>query len=88
MSGKLDFSKLELLTEEELNEEKGRCSLDDWLAYYTKPGVMTLEERHQYTLDLVYNKLDMKYGSNRQVFFDFRNFSENYQVKLLIITTF
>lgn len=65
MSGKLDFSKLELLTEEELNEEKGRWSLDDWIAYYTKDGVMTLEELHQYTLDLVYKKLEMKYGSNR-----------------------
>ena len=62
----MDFSKLELLTEEELNEEKGgKWSLDDWIAYYTKDGVMTLDELHQYTLDLVYKKLKMKYGSDR-----------------------
>lgn len=64
MSDKLDFSKLELLTEEELNEAKGKWTLDDWIAYYTKDGVMTLDELHQYTLDLVYKKLEMKYGSN------------------------
>ena len=52
MSSKLDFSKLELLTEEELNEEKGKWTLDDWIAYYTKDGVMTHEEMRQYTLDL------------------------------------
>ena len=38
--------------------------MDDWIAYYTKDGVMTLDELHQYTLDLVYKKLEMKYGSN------------------------
>ena len=65
MSSKLDFSKLELLTEEELNEEKGKWTLDDWIAYYTKDGVMTLDELHRYTLDLVYKKLEMKYGSDR-----------------------
>lgn len=64
MSDKLDFSKLELLTEEELNEAKGKWTLDDWIAYYTKDGDMTLDELHQYTLDLVYKKLEMKYGSN------------------------
>ena len=61
----MDFSKLELLTEEELNEEKGKWSLGDWIAYYTKDGVVTLDELHQYTLDLVYKKLGMKYGSDR-----------------------
>ena len=60
----MDFSKLELLTEEELNEAKGKWTLDDWIAYYTMDGVMTLDELHQYTLDLVYKKLEMKYGSN------------------------
>lgn len=64
MSDKLDFSKLELLTEEELNEAKGKWTLDDWIAYYTMDGVMTLDELHQYTLDLVYKKLEMKYGSS------------------------
>lgn len=65
MSSKLDFSKLELLTEEELNEEKEKWTLDEWIAYYTKDGVMTLDELHQYTLGLVYKKLEMKYGSDR-----------------------
>ena len=60
----MDFSKLELLTEEELNEAKGKWTLDDWIAYYTMDGVMTLDELHQYTLDLVYKKLEMKYGSS------------------------
>ena len=61
----MDFNKLELLTEEEQNEEKGKWTLDDWIAYYTKDGVMTLDELHRYTLDLVYKKLEMKYGSDR-----------------------
>lgn len=65
MNDKLDFNKLELLTEEELNEEKGKWTLDDWIAYYTKNGVMTHEEMRQYTLDLAYKMLEMKYGSNR-----------------------
>lgn len=64
MSDKLDFSKLELLTEEELNEAKGKWTLDDWIAYYTKDRVMTLDELHQYTLDLAYKMREMKYGSN------------------------
>ena len=64
MSDKLEFSKLELLTEEELNEEKGKWTLDEWIAYYTKDGVMTLDELHQYTLELVYKMLEMKYGGN------------------------
>ena len=64
MNDRLDSSKQELLTEEELNEEKGKWTLDDWIAYYTKDGVMTLDELHQYTLDLVYKMREMKYGSN------------------------
>ena len=64
MNDKLDFSKLGLLTEEELNEEKGKWTLDDWIAYYTRNGVMTHEEMRQYTLDLAYKMLEMKYGSN------------------------
>ena len=64
MNDKLDFGKLELLTEEELNEEKGKWTLDDWIAYYTKNGVMTHEEMRQYTLDLAYKMREMKYGSN------------------------
>ena len=64
MSDKLDFSKLELLTEEELNEAKGKWTLDDWIAYYTKNGVMTHEEMRQYTLNLAYKMLEMKYGSD------------------------
>ena len=54
MNDRLDFSKQELLTEEELNEEKGKWTLDDWIAYYTKNGVMTHEEMRQYTLNLAY----------------------------------
>ena len=52
MSSKLDFSKLELLTEEELNEEKGKWTLDDWIAYYTKDGGMSLDEGLNYLYEL------------------------------------
>ena len=65
MSDKLDFSKLGLLTEEELNEAKGKWTLGNWIEYYTRDAGITLNELHQYTLDLVYKKLEMKYGSNR-----------------------
>ena len=65
MNSKLDFNKLEHLTEEGLNEEKGKWTLDDWITYCTKDGVMTPEEMRQYTVDLAYKMLEMKYGSNR-----------------------
>ena len=61
---KIVVSSNVIATEEELNEEKGKWTLDDWIAYYTKNGVMTHEEMRQYTLDLAYKMREMKYGSN------------------------
>ena len=64
MSDKLDFSKLELLTEEELNEEKGKWTLDDWIAYYTKDGVMPLDEGINLLRETELKLMKEKYGSN------------------------
>ena len=64
MSSKLDFSKLELLTEEELNEEKGKWTLDEWIAYYTKDGVMTLDEGINLLRETALKLMKEKYGSN------------------------
>lgn len=66
MNGKLDFSKLELLTEEELNEEKGKWTLDDWIAYYTKDGVMSLDKGLNYLYELTLKLMREKHGSNIQ----------------------
>lgn len=66
MNGELDFSKLELLTEEELNEAKGKWTLDDWIAYYTKDGVMSLDEGLNYLYELTLKLMREKHGSNIQ----------------------
>ena len=66
MDEKLDFSKLELLTEEELNEAKGKWALDDWIAYYTRNGVMTHQEMRDYTLKLALKLNREKHGTNIQ----------------------
>lgn len=59
----LDYSKLELLTEKELNEEKSKWTIDDWVAYYTKDGVMSLDEGLNYLYELTL-KLMRKNESN------------------------
>ena len=59
----MDYSKLELLTEKELNEEKSKWTIDDWVAYYTKDGVMSLDEGLNYLYELTL-KLMRKNESN------------------------
>lgn len=66
MSNKIDFDKLSLLTEEELNEVKGKWTLDDWIEYYTKDGVMTLDEGLNYLYELTLKLMREKNGSNIQ----------------------
>ena len=40
------------LSEEELEEAKHNWTDEDWWLYYTKDGVMTLEEMREYTKEL------------------------------------
>lgn len=62
----MNFEEIEMLNEEELNEAKQKWTLDDWIAYYTKDGVMTHQEMRDYTLELALRKMHEKYGSNIQ----------------------
>lgn len=62
----MNFEEMEMLTEEELEEAKQKWTLDDWIAYYTKDGVMTHQEMRDYTLELALKKLHEKYGSDIQ----------------------
>lgn len=62
----MNLEEIEKLNEEELNEAKQRWTLDDWIAYYTKDGVMTLDEFCEYTIELAKKKAREKYGSNIQ----------------------
>ena len=62
----MNLEEIENLNEEELNEAKQNWTLDDWWEYYTKDGVMTLDEFCKYTIDLAKKKVREKYGSNIQ----------------------
>lgn len=62
----MNFEEIEMLTEEELEEAKQKWTLDDWIAYYTKDGVMTHQEMRDYTLELALRKMHEKYGSDIQ----------------------
>lgn len=62
----MNFEEIEMLTEEELEEAKQKWTLDDWIAYYTKDGVMTHQEMRDYTLELALRKMHEKYGTNIQ----------------------
>ena len=62
----MNLKEIEKLNEEELNEAKQSWTLDDWIAYYTKDGVMTLDEFCEYTIELAKKKAREKYGSNIQ----------------------
>lgn len=60
----MNFEELESLNEDELNEVQANWTLDDWIAYYTKDGVMTLDEFCEYTIELAKKKAREKYGSD------------------------
>lgn len=62
----MNLEEIEKLNEEELNEAKAKWTLDDWIEYYTKDGVMTLDEFRDYTIELVLRKLREKHGSDNQ----------------------
>lgn len=62
----MNFEEIEMLTEEELEEAKQKWTLDDWIAYYTKDGVMPHQEMRDYTLELALRKMHEKYGTNIQ----------------------
>lgn len=55
------MEEIEVLNEDELNEAKLGWSLDDWAAYYTKDGVMTLDEMREYIIAQALRKLHAKY---------------------------
>ena len=59
----MNFEEIEMLNEEELNEAKQKWTLDDWIAYYTKDGVMTLDELRDYTIELAIKLNQEKHGS-------------------------
>ena len=62
----MNLDEISTMNEEELNEAKQRWTLDDWIAYYTKDGVMTLDEFCEYTIELAKKKAREKYGNNIQ----------------------
>lgn len=62
----MNLEEIERLNEEELEEAQAKWTNDDWWQYYTKDGVMTLEEMRDYTLKLALKKMHEKYGSDIQ----------------------
>lgn len=62
----MNLDEINTMKEEELNEAKQNWTLDDWITYYTKDGVMTLDEFRDYTIELVLRKLREKHGSDNQ----------------------
>lgn len=52
------------LSEEELEEAQHNWTLDDWITYYTKDGVMTLDEMCNYIIESTKKKVREKYGRN------------------------
>lgn len=59
----MNLDEINAMSEEELEEAKQNWTLDDWITYYTKDGVMTLDELRDYTIELAMKKLREKYGS-------------------------
>ena len=57
------MEEIDALIEDGLNEAKLGWSLDDWVAYYTKDGVMTLDEMREYIIEQALRKLHAKYGN-------------------------
>jgi hypothetical protein len=55
------MEEIDALNEDGLNEAKLGWSLDDWVAYYTKDGVMTLDEMGEYIIEQALRKLHAKY---------------------------
>lgn len=47
----MTIEEMNALSEEELEEAKHNWTPDDWIAYYTKDGVMTLDELYDYMVE-------------------------------------
>lgn len=60
----MNFEEIEMLNEEELEEAQAKWTNDDWWAYYTKDGVMTLDEAMNYLKEITYKLMREKYGSD------------------------
>lgn len=62
----MTIEEMNALSEEELEEAQHNWTLDDWITYYTKDGVMTHQEMYEYTLELALRKMHEKYGRGIQ----------------------
>ena len=60
----MTIEEMNALSEEELEEAKQNWTLDDWITYYTKDGVMTLDEAMNYLKETTYKLMREKYGSD------------------------
>jgi len=60
----MTIEEMNALSEEELEEAQQNWTLDDWITYYTKDGVMTLDEMCNYIIESTKKKVREKYGRN------------------------
>lgn len=60
----MTIEEMNALSEEELEEAQHNWTLDDWITYYTKDGVMTLDEAMNYLKETTYKLMREKYGSD------------------------
>lgn len=60
----MTIEEMNALSEEELEEAKQNWTLDDWITYYTKDGVMTLDDAMNYLKETTYKLMREKYGSD------------------------
>lgn len=60
----MTIEEMNALSEEELEEAQHNWTLDDWITYYTKDGVMTLDEMCNYIIESTKKKVREKYGRN------------------------
>lgn len=60
----MTVEEMNALSEEELEDAQHNWTLDDWITYYTKDGVMTLDEMCNYIIESTKKKVREKYGRN------------------------
>lgn len=60
----MTIEEMNALSEEELEEAKHNLTPEDWWLYYTKDGVMTLDEMYDYIVESTKKKVREKYGRN------------------------
>lgn len=57
------MEEIDTSNDDKLNEAKLGWSLNDWVEYYTKDGVMTLNEGMKYLEGLIFKLMREKYGN-------------------------